>query len=173
MRLARLKTLLLPTILAVVTGCASVPMESADNNLNAKAFPTPEPGKAGLYIYRDSFAGKALKRDIYLDGTCLGPTADKVFFYTQVDGDRTHTISTETEFSHNHLRLDLYAGKNYFVRQTSKVGVFTGGAGLEAVSEAEGKRVISKPDVSRAAMPGKCASPFVKLAPSPGAEQRP
>lgn len=171
MRPTSFKTLLSIGCLALVTGCASVPMESADNNLKAKSFSIPDQGKSGLYVYRDSFVGKALKKDVYLDGNCIGETADKVFFYTQVEGDRTYKLSTESEFSPNDLVLDVNAGKNYFVRQYIKMGVFVGGAGLESVSEDEGKRVISKSDVMLAAMPGHCDHPALKSAGNAAAQK--
>ncbi len=158
------KTLFSMACLILVTGCASVPMESAESNQKAKTFAAPAEGKSGLYVYRDSFVGKALKKDVYLDGDCIGETADKVFFYKQVDGNRSYKISTESEFSPNDLVLDINAGKNYFVRQYIKMGVFVGGAGLESVSEEEGKRVISKPDVKLAAMSGHCDHVSLKTA---------
>ncbi|MNK19378.1 hypothetical protein D3C87_375990 [compost metagenome] len=139
----------------VVTGCAKIPLAPEESNLKAKTFAAPDDGKSGLFVYRDSFAGKALKKDVYLDGNCLGETADKVYFYTQVDGDKSHKVSTESEFSPNDLLLTMEAGKNYFVRQFIKLGVFVGGAGVEQVSEEEGKRVISKPDV-KLAVEGQC-----------------
>lgn len=139
----------------VVAGCANVPLAPAEENQQAKAFSAPEVGKSGLYIYRDSFAGKALKKDVYVDDNCLGETSDRVFFYTQVDGDKPHKISTESEFSPNDLQIKTDAGKNYYVRQFIKVGMFVGGAGVEQVTEAEGQRVISKPEVKLAAQ-GTC-----------------
>ena len=36
------------------------------------------------------------------------------------------------------------AGVNYFVRQFIKLGVFVGGAGLELVSEGDGKKEVSE-----------------------------
>lgn len=142
---------------ALITGCAGVPMAPSENNQKAKSFAAPDEGKSGLYIYRDSFVGKALKKDVYVDGKCLGETADRVFFYTQVDGNQSHKISTESEFSPNDLLLDTDAGKNYYIRQYIKMGVFVGGAGLEKVTEDEGKRVISKPSVNLA-VEGHCAN---------------
>lgn len=139
----------------VVAGCANVPTAPAEDNQKAKLFSAPDDGKSGLYIYRDSFVGKALKKDVYVDDNCIGETADRVFFYTQVSGDETHKISTESEFSPNDLELKTDAGKNYYVRQYIKVGVFVGGAGVEQVTEAEGQRVISKPEV-KLALQGKC-----------------
>ncbi|EIG2128807.1 TPA: DUF2846 domain-containing protein [Escherichia coli] len=136
-------------------GGASVPLASNAENETAKSFPVPENGKAGLYVYRDSFVGKALKKDVYLDGRCLGETADRVFFYQQISTSQPHTLGTESEFSPNNLTLNVTSGKNYFVRQYIKMGVFVGGAGLEQVSESEGIRVVSKPEV-KLAVPGHC-----------------
>ncbi|WP_223575947.1 DUF2846 domain-containing protein [Achromobacter mucicolens] len=137
------------------TGCAKVSLASAEDNQKAKTFAVPDAGKSGLFVYRDSYAGKALKKDVYINGNCLGETADRVFFYTQVEGDKQHKVSTESEFSPNDLLLTMESGKNYFVRQFIKLGVFVGGAGVEQVSEEEGKRVISKPEV-KLAVEGQC-----------------
>lgn len=139
----------------LLSGCASVPLAPEQESINAKTFPAPEQGKAGLYIYRDSFAGKSLKKDVYVDGKCVGETADRTFFYTQVTGNQTHKISTESEFSPNDLSLFMQAGKNYFIRQYIKMGAFVGGAGLSESSETEGKRVVSKPEV-KLAQQGHC-----------------
>jgi len=40
----------------------------------------------------------------------------------------THKLSTESEFSENHTELKTEGGKNYFVEQSIKMGVFVGGA---------------------------------------------
>ncbi|MBI6548323.1 DUF2846 domain-containing protein [Xenorhabdus sp. VLS] len=131
----------------LLSGCASVPLATEQESAKAKSFPAPDESKSGLYIYRDSFVGKALKKDIYVDGKCIGETADKTFFYTQVSGGQNHKISTESEFSPNDLSIFTESGKNYFVRQYIKMGFFVGGAGLSESTEGEGKNVISKADV--------------------------
>lgn len=63
----------------LLSGCASVPFASEHESLQAKSFPVPDENKAGLYIYRDSFLGKELKKDVYLDGKCLGRRRIKRF----------------------------------------------------------------------------------------------
>jgi len=98
--------------------------------------------------------GKALKKDVWIDGKCVGQSADKVFFYEQVDGGKEHTLSTESEFSPNDLLLYAEAGKNYFIRQIIKMGVFVGGARLERVSDEEGKQEISELNLAKS---GKCS----------------
>ena len=127
-----------------MTGCASVPMETAEKNLMAKQFNPPSEGSAGLYFYRSSFVGKALKKDIWVDGKCIGETAPDIFFYETVDGDTNHKVSTESEFSPNDLLIKVKSGMNYFIRQYIKMGIFVGGAGLELIDEEKGKEEVSK-----------------------------
>ncbi len=126
------------------TGCATVQMESKEASQKAKEFSQPSAGQAGLYIYRDSFVGKALKKDIWVDGKCIGESAPDVFFRTEVAGNKNHAISTESEFSPNSLSVFTEAGKNYFIRQFIKMGVFVGGAGVELIPADEGKVAVSK-----------------------------
>ena len=137
-----------------MAGCASVPMASESQAANAKLFPQPSDGNAGVYVYRDSFVGKALKKDVFVDGKCLGESADKVFFYEQVEGNKDHTISTESEFSPNQLVVSMKAGVNYFIRQYIKMGVFVGGANLEVVSEDKGKSEVKN---LKMAVNGQCS----------------
>ncbi|NPA71274.1 MAG: DUF2846 domain-containing protein [Gammaproteobacteria bacterium] len=124
-------------------------MESLEKSNDAKQFSPPSDGSAGLYIYRDSFVGKALKKDIWIDGKCIGESAADVFFYEEVEGGKEHKISTESEFSPNDLMLKVEAGKNYFIEQFIKLGVFVGGAGVELVEEKEGKAAVSKLDLAK------------------------
>ncbi|MBT5469805.1 MAG: DUF2846 domain-containing protein [Nitrospina sp.] len=74
----------------------------------------------------------------------MGETAPDVFFYEAVEGDTSHKVSTESEFSPNDLLIKVKSGMNYFIRQYIKIGLFVGGAGLELVDEEEGKKDVSK-----------------------------
>ena len=88
--------------------------------------------------------GGALKKDLWVDGHCLGTSAPNVFFYTEVEGGKEHVVTTASEFSTNSLSLHTEAGKHYFVRQYIKMGAFVGGANVKQVSEAEGKAEVMK-----------------------------
>ncbi|RMD60514.1 DUF2846 domain-containing protein, partial [Candidatus Parcubacteria bacterium] len=132
-----------------LTGCASVPKESDYSKVaHIKAFPPPGTNKAGLYIFRDSYLGSALKKDIWVDNDCVGESAPNTFFYVTVAGNKRHTIATESEFSPNTLSILTQSGKNYFVRQYIKMGVFVGGADLEVVPENEAKPIIQRLDLA-------------------------
>jgi len=138
----------------LMTGCASVNMASQEASNKAKQFDPPGEGNAGVYIYRNSFAGKSLKKDLWINGKCIGESAPNVFFHTEVKGGEKYKIETESEFSPNTLELLLAAGKNYFIRQYIKFGAFVGGADLEQVSEEQGKADIADLDM---AQPGTCS----------------
>jgi hypothetical protein len=141
-------------IATLITGCASVKMESNELSDKAKKFLPPSNGNSGLYIYRDSALGAALKKDIWVDGKCIGESAPKVFFYTEVAGGKEHVVATESEFSPNELSILVEAGKNYFIRQFIKFGVFVGGADLEIITEEKGKAAVEKLELAKA---GTCS----------------
>ncbi|HED17853.1 MAG TPA: DUF2846 domain-containing protein [Gammaproteobacteria bacterium] len=137
-----IKPTLIVLISSLFVGCASVPMESKERIEYAKEFHLPADGNAGLYIYRSGSFGGALKKDVWVDGKCIGETAPNVFFYEEVQGDKEHKISTESEFSPNDLLIKTETGKHYFIRQYISIGVFVGGAGVELVDETEGKKEV-------------------------------
>lgn len=126
---------------AYITGCATVPMASDEEDVARKEFVVPPQDSSGLYIYRNSSFGGALKKNVYVDGEFIGESAPKTYFYVVVKpGD--HVLSTESEFSDNSIELHTESGQNYFVRQYIKMGLFVGGANLELVSEEEGREGV-------------------------------
>lgn len=143
------KTAATISVLALMTGCASVKMAPESRTAEAKAFETPETGEAGIYVFRsNSILGASLKKDIWIDGECIGESARGVFFYHPVEGDEEHKIATESEFSPNTLDLYTESGKNYFVEQYLKPGVFVGGANLRQLEENQGMNEIQELDMA-------------------------
>ncbi|HEY8024838.1 MAG TPA: DUF2846 domain-containing protein [Burkholderiaceae bacterium] len=152
----KITSILALAVALLMTGCASVEMASPAESAKAKEFNAPTPGNAGVYVYRDSFVGKALKKDVWIDGKCVGESAPDVFFYTEVEGGKTHKVDTQSEFSPNTLELMFEANKKYFIRQFIKMGVFVGGAGLEQIPEEQGKADVAKLEMAKS---GKCSAP--------------
>jgi hypothetical protein len=152
-----MKKVLLAAAVAVsfLSGCASVPMEGKEQSEMAKKFDPPSDENAGLYIYRSGSFGAALKKDVWVDGKCIGETAPNIFFYEEVKGSEEHKISTESEFSPNDLMVSTEGGKNYFVRQYIKMGAFVGGAGVELVDDEKGKKEVAK---LKMAKKGSCSN---------------
>ncbi len=139
-----IKTVLCAAALAILTGCAAVvPMAPEEQSKMSKAFNAPAPGMASVYIYRNSSFGKALTKRVSIDGTAIGETGPWVFFHREVTPGK-HVLTTEAEFGENSAELTAEAGKIYFYRQYIKMGVFKGGAGIEAVSEEDGKKGVAQ-----------------------------
>jgi hypothetical protein len=138
------RSIIIALVPSLFVGCASVPMESDAVSAKAKSFSPPADGNSGLYLYRSSGLGTALKKDIWVDGNCIGETAPNMFFYEEVKGNIEHKVSTESEFSANELLLTAESGKHYFIKQYMKPGLLVGGANLDLVNEKEGKEDISE-----------------------------
>lgn len=139
----------------ILSGCASVEMAPKAESAKAKEFNAPRKGNAGIYIYRNGFLGAALKRDLWIDGNCIGESATDTFFYKEVAGGKSYQLATESEFSPNVLDVTLESDKNHFFRQYIKMGLVVGGAGLEPVSVETGKQDVSKLEMAKS---GKCSS---------------
>lgn len=143
------------------SGCASVPKADQDSSNAVKKINAPQQGNAGIYVYRSaSVKGAALKKDIWIDGECLGETSRGVFFYKEVIGNQKHIISTESEFSPNHLELETEAGKHYFIQQYIKMGAFVGGANLKQVDEQTGKKAVNEYTFAQG---GNCSKATIPL----------
>lgn len=150
-----IKSMAAIAVLALMTGCASVNMAPQQESSQAKQFDAPSEGMAGLYVFRkESPFGAALKKDIWVDGECIGESARGVFFYHPVEGGQEYEVATESEFSPNTLSLFAEAGNNYFVEQYIKMGAFVGGANLRLVDEEQGMEEVRKLEMAR---PGTCS----------------
>lgn len=140
-RFQRVAALSAFVVAAFLTGCASVPMATPEQDAAAKEFAAPASDKAGLYVFRDSMFGSAIKKLVSLDGNPLFQSATKTYFYKEIAPGK-HTLTTESEFGDNALEFVAEGGKLHFFRNYIKMGVIVGGANLEAVSEEEGKKGV-------------------------------
>lgn len=157
MRLTRASILLSAALgLAILTGCtASVPVHSNAQSEQAKQFAAPSEDKAGLYVYRDAEGfGGFTYRDVYLDGVCLGETAPGVFFYTEIEANKEHTLTSPGQFTPYEVTIYAQPGKTYFVEQRVKWGVFRHPAPIREVEESYGKQKIMQ---YQQAVAGNCS----------------
>ena len=57
-----------------------------------------------------------------------------------------HIISVESEFSPNKLKILFEKGKNYFVRQYLKIGIFVNGSNVVLMDEEKAKKALKDDD---------------------------
>lgn len=134
----KLVSLLFPLIF-LVAGCASVPMAGLEQDAAAKSFQTKQ-GKSNIYVYRNENLGGAIKLTLLMDGRLVGDTAAKTFYLLEVDPGR-HTLLSKAE-NDSVLELATEGGRNYFVWQEVKMGMWQPRSLLQQVDEATGKAAV-------------------------------
>lgn len=137
------KLILILFSILLITGCSSIPMASIEEDTKTKNFNPPSKGMSGIYIYRNSFIGQALKKELKINDEKIGRSANKVYFYKEVTPGE-HELSTKSEFGYKKINFTAVSGEKYFFRQYIKMGVFSGSSDIKAVSEEKGKKAIQK-----------------------------
>ncbi|MCA1826919.1 MAG: DUF2846 domain-containing protein [Myxococcales bacterium] len=133
-----LRTLVL-NALALTCACASVPMAPPDADLAAKKFEPPA-GHANLYVYRNETFGSAIRLSVLLDEMQLGSTAAKTYLYAPISPGK-HRLVSKAE-NDSSLELDVEPGKNYFLWQEVKMGVWSARSLLQQVDDQRGKEGV-------------------------------
>lgn len=126
--------------LILISGCSSMPpMASKEQDETSKKFVSPAASQSGIYIYRDSDYGSAVRKkaQVSVDDSEIGYTIKYTFFHKTVSPGM-HTVST----GDSAIEFNAVAGKNYYFHQYIKLGAFTGKPSVETVSEEVGKRGV-------------------------------
>ena len=128
--------LLAGAALIVMSGCASVPMASPDQDAEAKKFDAP-PAKSRIYVYRNESFGGAIYMTVSLDGRIMGRSAAQTFFVWDVAPGK-HTVSSHAE-DVSMVTLETAAGKSYYLWQEVKMGLWMARSLLQQVDEKTGR----------------------------------
>ena len=123
-------------MILLLTGCASVPMASMDQDTKAKEF-SPAPNKASLYIYRNENMGGAIPMTVTVNGKALGQTGAQTYFRLNVAPGK-YNIESHAE-NVSSLPVIVETGKNYFVWQEVKMGFWMARSLLQQVDEKTGR----------------------------------
>lgn len=123
----------------VLAGCASVPMASLQADAGAKEFRV-KPGYSNIYLYRNEGFGAAIAMTVSLDGKVMGRTAAHTYFLWEVKPG-SHEITSHSE-NLGKLALETKEGRNYFVWQEIKMGMWQPGSQLHEVTEEEGRKGV-------------------------------
>jgi hypothetical protein len=132
---------LVSLVIALASGCASVQMASPDRDAEAKSF-SVAPQKANIYVYRNEVFGAAIKMPVALNGRLVGDTASKTYIRLEVPPGE-HTLVSKAE-NDAVAKISAVAGRNYFVWQEVKMGMFSARSALQEVDEATGKAGVQE-----------------------------
>lgn len=128
-------------LLLVLSGCAAVPMAPMEQDAKAKEF-VPAQDRAALYIYRSENFGGAIPMTVTVNSKAVGQTAAKTFFLLNVVPGK-YTVESHAENVSN-LSLIAEAGKNYFVWQEVKMGMWMARSLLQQVDDATGRAGVAE-----------------------------
>ena len=128
-------------MLAMLAGCASVPMASLESDSAAKQFQVAA-DKSRIYIYRNENMGGAIPMSLSVDGRMLGQSGPKTFFMVDVDPG-SHTVSSHTE-NVSTLTVDAKAGKAHYIWQEVKMGMWSARSQLQEVDAATGQAGVAE-----------------------------
>lgn len=122
-----------------LAGCASVPMASMEADTSAKQF-QPKKGNANIYLYRHETLGAAVAMTVSLNGKVMGKTGSQTYFLWEVPPGK-YEIASHTENTAR-ITVDARAGRNHYVWQEVKMGLWQPRSQLHEVSEEEGRKAV-------------------------------
>jgi uncharacterized protein YceK len=133
---------LLPILfLLLLSGCATVPMESAEKDTAAKTFMVKE-DKSNIYLYRHESFGGAVLMTVTLDGKVAGQTGPQTYFLWEVEPGM-HEVGSVAENTST-VKLNTEAGKAYYIWQEVKMGMWMARTLLQQVDEETGRKGVNE-----------------------------
>lgn len=128
-------------LVLLAAGCAQVPMANPQADQMAKAFPTPEPGRGALYVYRSGVMGFARPIDVAIVGGANAQLAYNTYFRLEgppgpleIDckvGDKTGAGQVE-----------IGEGRTRYVEISMKVGMLLPGCEVAEVPPEQGQAAV-------------------------------
>ncbi|CAN5671087.1 hypothetical protein BH10PSE6_BH10PSE6_55430 [soil metagenome] len=125
----------------LTAGCAQFPMAEPQADQTAKAFPTPEPGRGVLYVYRSGFMGVARPIDVAVVGGATAQLATGTYLRLErppgpvgIDcrvGDKT---------GGGQVQID--EGRTRYVEVSMKVGLLLPSCEVAEVAPQEGQQAV-------------------------------
>lgn len=123
----------------ISSGCVSVQTTSLEKDNESKKFITNST-KSNVYLYRNESFGMAIGMPIIVDGKLAGKTGAKTYYNWQLEPGE-HIFKSMTENT-SRLILDTEAGKNYFIWQEVKMGLWSAQSKLQEVSAEIGEKGV-------------------------------
>jgi hypothetical protein len=131
----KLTKLLLVLTTLLIVGCAAPIKAPPEKDAAAKVF-TPLKDKAAVFIYRNENYGGAVGMPVKVNGQDIGETGAKTFFRLNLTSGM-YVIASEAENTAE-LPLTVVEGKNYFVWQEVRMGIWKARTALRPVDDKSG-----------------------------------
>jgi len=136
--------------LALLAGCATVPMAAPADSARLKRLAAP-PDAAVVYLYRNESFGADIHMDVEIDGRAAGQTVAKSYMVWQLPPGG-HRLVSQAE-NDTELILQVMPGRRYFVWQEVKMGVLSARSQLHQVPDAQGQAGVDECELIRMPLP--------------------
>jgi hypothetical protein len=113
----------------------------ADTDKSKHPAPEQPADKALIYVIRPSMIGNKVQSKLAVDGEWKGTNRGENYFYFMLDPGEHYFCSAAENYSV--LKVDVAAGKTYYLQQHVRMGVMKARNKLEAMSEEEGKSKLA------------------------------
>ena len=113
-----------------------------------KQHPTPEApaDKAMIYVLRPTMFGNKIQSKLAVDGEWKGVNRGNNYFFFTVDpGERYFCSKSENQ---DYLKLNVEAGKTYYLQQKVEIGFMKARTNLVAMTEEKGKEKLKDANLS-------------------------
>jgi len=127
--------------LASLSACASVPMATADLDVQGKRFQAPPPGKAAFYIYRESIFGGAYSLNVTMGPRTLGTLAADTWFLVDVDPGQYDMRCNAPESSDSKI-VAIAAGETRYVEVAIRMGLVQPRCAVFEVNAEQGQKAV-------------------------------
>lgn len=128
-------------LMGLVAACATVPMDSAQQDAAGKQFAPPPPGRAALYVYRESLLGSAVSIPVSLGTRPLGSLPSDTWFLVDVEPGTYDVRCNATEGS-DARSVTLAPGETRYVEVAIRMGMLGARCGVSEVDPQAGQKGV-------------------------------
>ena len=148
----RFSLLALVCVLAMMTGCAGMPLRGDYVKEATAPVIVPDENYGVVYFVRDSaFVGGGISYFIFEDTTKIGLLKSGTYFIHKTTPGK-HTYLAETE-ARSAITLDIEAGKTYYIEGSVGMGFLAGRPQLIEITEPVARRYLPDLEYVRLATP--------------------
>jgi len=134
------KVLTVAALLAAA-GCAQVPMAEPQADQMAKAFPTPEPGRGALYIYRSGIMGFVRPIDVQVVGGATASLGNNT--YLRLEGPPGPIeIDCKVGDKTGATQIEIREGRTRYVEVSMKISALLPGCEVAEVAPQQAKAAV-------------------------------
>ena len=136
-----IRPLLMLGTLLVLAGCATVPMESAQEEAKGKQFLTPPPDKGSLYVFRRGFMGAVVNIPVTIAGGMQTELAQNTWVWLE-GAPATIDVKCTMGDSSADASVNVGPGDMRFVEVAFRPGLLGGRCAVSEVPAAEGRGAV-------------------------------